>query len=238
VLYSWLETQKGAAQVATQAQIDANRANAQKSTGPRTPEGRDAVRLNGLRHGLRAETAVLPVEDPAEFDELKQQLQAELKPIGAQETILFEDIVLAAWRLRRARSYETAVTARLYRGAHYNLGGRRGENPDPMECFGAMLHEDAEGKKVLDYVARIEGRYRRTYHQAIRELRQLQATRPPAQVVAPQPQPEPELELEAELALVAQSAATAPGASPAPAKPVIAGRNGHFDVPAGPPPSR
>jgi hypothetical protein len=185
--------------MATQAQIDANRANSQKSTGPRTPEGRDAVRLNGLRHGLRAETAVLPVEDPAEFDNLKQQLEAELKPIGAQETILFEDIVLAAWRLRRARAYDTAVTARL-------LAANVVE-PDAMKRFGAMLHEDAEGKKVLDYVARIEGRYRRTYHQAIKELRQLQSMRPPAQTAAqPQPGPEPQ----PELALVAQVAAPAP----------------------------
>jgi hypothetical protein len=189
--------------MATQAQIDANRANSQKSTGPRTPEGRDAVRLNGLRHGLRAETAVLPIEDAAEFDNLKQQLEVELKPIGAQETILFEDIVLAAWRLRRARTYETAVTARLYRGANND--------------FGAMLQEDAEGKKVLDYVARIEGRHRRTYHQATKELRQLQAMRPPAQTVAaqsqPRPEPQPEPDPQSELALVAHTAAAAPAAS-------------------------
>jgi hypothetical protein len=181
--------------MATQAQIDANRTNAQKSTGPRTPEGRDAVRLNGLRHGLRAETAVLPIEDPAEFDQLQQQLKAELQPIGAQETLLFEDIVLAAWRLRRARAYDTAVTARLLAA---NI-----VEPDPVKRLGAMLHEDAEGKKVLDYVARIEGRYRRTYHQAIKELRQLQATRP-----AP-PQPEAAPEPRAKLALVAQAAASA-----------------------------
>jgi hypothetical protein len=186
--------------LATQAQIDANRANAQNSTGPRTPEGRGAVRLNGLRHGLRAETAVLPDEDPAEFEQLKDQLEAELQPIGAQETLLFEDIVLAAWRLRRARAYDTAVTARLYRGARKHLINQR-VDPEPMRCFGLFLHEDAEGKKVLDYVARIEGRYRRTYHQALKELRQLQAMRPPAQTIArPQPEPPPEL------ALVAHSA--------------------------------
>jgi hypothetical protein len=220
-----------------------NRANAQKSTGPRTPEGCDAVRLNGLRHGLRAETAVLPIEDPAEFDHLKQQLESELQPIGAQETILFEDIVLAAWRLRRARAYETALTARLYRGAQKHLVSQHVE-PEPMKCFGLMLHEDAEGKKVLDYVARIEGRYRRTYHQSIKELRQLQATRPPAQTIAVQATPEPLPP--PELALVAQAAATAPVASTklipvndGAAMSLInfARRHGLLDPPAGSPPS-
>jgi hypothetical protein len=46
----------------SQRQIDANRRNAQFSTGPRTPEGRAAVGLNALRHGLSAQTSVLPGE--------------------------------------------------------------------------------------------------------------------------------------------------------------------------------
>ena len=42
--------------MATEKQFEANRQNAQKSTGPKTPEGRAAVRLNGVKHGLTAET--------------------------------------------------------------------------------------------------------------------------------------------------------------------------------------
>ena len=53
--------------MATQAQIDANRRNAQKSTGPKSRPGKDKTRFNGLKHGLRAEQVVLPGEDPAEF---------------------------------------------------------------------------------------------------------------------------------------------------------------------------
>ena len=48
--------------MATEKQIAANRLNAQKSTGPKTPEGRAAVRLNGVKHGLTAETLVLPAK--------------------------------------------------------------------------------------------------------------------------------------------------------------------------------
>ena len=52
--------------MSSELQIEANRLNAQHSTGPSTPEGRVAVRLNGLKYGLYAETLILPGEDPAE----------------------------------------------------------------------------------------------------------------------------------------------------------------------------
>jgi hypothetical protein len=162
--------------MSSQAQIDANRANAQKATGPKTPEGRAAVRLNGLQHGLRAETAVLPCEDAAEFDSLKQEFESEFQPVGAQECFLFEEIVLAAWRLQRARIYETALSSRLFRTAS-NHQIRSGASPDDLKALGAMLLEDAEGKKLLDYVSRIEGRYRRTYSKAVRDIRELQEAR-------------------------------------------------------------
>jgi len=55
----------------SERQLNANRRNAQFSTGPRTPEGRAAVAHNALRHGLTPQTAVLPNEDPEEFGELR-----------------------------------------------------------------------------------------------------------------------------------------------------------------------
>jgi len=56
--------------MATPAQLAANRANAQRSTGPRSVEGKSASRFNALKHGINAETAVIPGEDPAEYAEL------------------------------------------------------------------------------------------------------------------------------------------------------------------------
>ncbi len=53
--------------MATTEQIAANRKNAKKSTGPKSPSGKATTKLNGLKHGLRAEQVVLPTEDPAEF---------------------------------------------------------------------------------------------------------------------------------------------------------------------------
>src|SRR6266481_5959999 len=66
--------------MATIKQIEANRRNALKSTGPRTPEAKAAVRMNALRHGLRARTVVLPAENPQEFHQLCNDLETEWQP--------------------------------------------------------------------------------------------------------------------------------------------------------------
>ena len=66
--------------MATPAQITANRANAQKSTGPRSAEGKSASRFNALKHGIDAASIVIPGEDPADYDALVAQYQREYQP--------------------------------------------------------------------------------------------------------------------------------------------------------------
>ena len=63
--------------MATPAQINANRNNAKKSTGPKTPEGRAAARLNGLKHGLASDILVLEGESESDFENLLDSLEAE-----------------------------------------------------------------------------------------------------------------------------------------------------------------
>jgi hypothetical protein len=93
-------------------QSEANRRNALKSTGPRTPEGKDAVRLNALKHGLLSQELLLPGEDPATLKELSERLVAELRPEGELEILLVEEIIAAYWRLRRLRKVEASIFAR------------------------------------------------------------------------------------------------------------------------------
>src|SRR5207237_7561707 len=93
--------------MSSQQQIEANRLNAQKSTGPATPEGRAAVSLNGLKYGLYAETLILPGEDPAEFDALLDRLDAEHQPATPTEGAFVSQIAMATWR--RARIHRTEV---------------------------------------------------------------------------------------------------------------------------------
>jgi hypothetical protein len=95
--------------MASEAQIAANRLNAQKSTGPRTPQGRAAMRWNPLRHGLSAATVVLFYESEAEFEQFRQDLALDFEPVGAEECALVEQIATLRWRLRRASRAEAAL---------------------------------------------------------------------------------------------------------------------------------
>jgi hypothetical protein len=58
--------------MATQKQIEANRRNAQKSTGPKTEAGKATAKFNALKHGMTAEVAVLPHEDKHSYEELRR----------------------------------------------------------------------------------------------------------------------------------------------------------------------
>src|SRR4028119_2437075 len=101
----------------SEKQIQANRRNAQRSTGPKTPEGKAAVRLNANKHGLRSQEVLLPGEDEDALKELDENLRAELQPVGELENLLVDGIVTAYWRLRRLRRVEAGIFAReLYGG--------------------------------------------------------------------------------------------------------------------------
>ena len=94
--------------MASPAQLEANRRNAKKSTGPKTPEGRAAVRLNGLKHGLTSKILVLEGESRAGFENLLDSLEAEHQPATPTEVILVRQMAMAAWRLQRVVHMEAA----------------------------------------------------------------------------------------------------------------------------------
>src|SRR5258708_323854 len=94
------------------ARLPANRAHSLKSTGPRPPEGKEASRLNGLVHGLRAELAIIPGEDP---EALRRRLDVWTDELGAEtesERYLVEAAVNASWRMDRCRAPEAAALTR------------------------------------------------------------------------------------------------------------------------------
>ena len=90
----------------TEAQIEANRRNAQLSTGPRTPEGKARSSQNALKHGIRAQAILdaqftLLGEDPQQFASLLDALADDLQPVGAIEATCVEAVALSLWRHRR-----------------------------------------------------------------------------------------------------------------------------------------
>jgi hypothetical protein len=82
--------------MATQSQIDANRINAQKSTGPKTPEGKAKSRRNGLQHGLTAKTCMLADEDPDGLLDLLEEIREKFNPQDTDEDFLIERMAKAA----------------------------------------------------------------------------------------------------------------------------------------------
>ena len=95
--------------MASQAQITANRNNSQKSTGPRSDEGKAAVSKNALKHGLFTNEAVIAGESIDDYNLSREQLLDELKPVGKMETILAERIVSLTWRLKRIEKFQNLV---------------------------------------------------------------------------------------------------------------------------------
>jgi hypothetical protein len=93
----------------SEARIKANRENAKKSTGPRSPAGKAASSRNRLGHGLCTETNFLPSEDPAEFVSLYHDLRSRFRPVGDGEEKLVMRIAAAQWRLHRALPVETQI---------------------------------------------------------------------------------------------------------------------------------
>ncbi len=96
--------------MATKAQIDANRQNAQKSTGPRTDQGKAASSQNALKHGLCTSEAVIHGENRGDFDLHREAFLAEWRPVGVTESMLAERIVSLSWRLRRAELMQNQAT--------------------------------------------------------------------------------------------------------------------------------
>ena len=93
----------------TARQLEANRGNALKSTGPRTINGKQASRRNALRHGLTAETLIEPLEDPESYRAFEAAIVAEYLPQSPVEMQLVHRLASLFWRLRRATSIETGL---------------------------------------------------------------------------------------------------------------------------------
>src|SRR3954447_22714047 len=94
------------------ARLAANRANSKRSTGPRTPQGKSVSKMNGLVHGMRAESEVLPGEDA---EELRRRYEAWADELGAEteaERCLVRAAVNASWRIDRCRAAEAAALTR------------------------------------------------------------------------------------------------------------------------------
>src|SRR5690242_3435940 len=97
---------RGLTALTSDRRAEANRQNACVSTGPRTSGGIEAVRFNALRHGLRSLETVIPGEDPEAWEAHRAGIVEDLRPAGAMELALAEQIAAKLWRLGRVVRHE------------------------------------------------------------------------------------------------------------------------------------
>ena len=145
--------------VISEKQQQANRQNAQKSTGPKTPEGREAVRFNALTYGLRTRETILERENAREYSELWDELDAEWQPQTRTERLYLETMVTSQWLLKRIAESEQQI---------YTIA-------NVEQRF-----------KMLAYVYKMRAQLERSFRTAVADMKQSQKERKAVQTQPPQ----------------------------------------------------
>ena len=150
--------------MATPAQITANQANAQHSTGPRSAEGKARSALNHLNHGFRSQSVLLPGDDPAEYEALLEELAAHFSTRDLSEQRMVREMADAEWRLRRTRNYQQAI---LTRKIEELAPLHPGTDPITLQAlaFDALLNESSSFAQFLRYETKYERQYNTAYNQ-------------------------------------------------------------------------
>lgn len=90
-------------------QLEANKINALRSTGPKTEFGKAKSRGNAWKHGLTAKSLMIWEEKPSQFARLAADLEAHYRPANSMEHLLVDRVAALMWRLRRVPAFEAAV---------------------------------------------------------------------------------------------------------------------------------
>jgi hypothetical protein len=161
--------------MSTETQISANRLNAQKSTGPKTPEGKEKVSQNAVTHGLTAFRPVLANEDPEEYTLFRDDFFRHHAPVGILEESLAQRAADSFWRLQRAQDYETAVLNTLITEARNVSDGIVGVSDNHL--LGQVLLDDFRQTHCLEKIQKYEMALERSFYRTVKELRHLQSQR-------------------------------------------------------------
>ena len=157
----------------SQAKLEANRRNAQKSTGPVTPEGKRRSSLNALRSGLHGAIVCLTAEDFAAYTKHTEEILAQFKPSGAMERFYAVSIAENTFRLIRARSFENGMLAQGFR-THVDSANTGHPQSDAMVAQAITWHEQAQQLQAL---ALYENRISRIVDKDTATLKALQKER-------------------------------------------------------------
>jgi hypothetical protein len=161
--------------MATIKQIEANRLNAQHSTGPTSPEGKAAVRFNALKTGIHAQSQVIPGEDPAALALLIAEYYDRYQPATPEVRALVDTLITAEWLQRRFRTLE----AQIWR---FNLEGLY----TPVKGLEMAQVCDPSCEDFNRLQRRIDAADR-TYHRTLLTLQKIESRAPNSPPPAPGP---------------------------------------------------
>ena len=151
---------------------DSARANGAKSRGPKTEAGRARSSQNALKHGLTAQTLLLPSEDPADFDALLTAYLQHLQPDGPIELDLVHEMAASKWRLNRI----ALIEAQLFAEAIDHVEEYSDDPLTPVQGLASAFERLANGTS-LTVLHRMESHLARAYSRALRDLLQIQRLR-------------------------------------------------------------
>jgi hypothetical protein len=184
--------------MSTESQILANRLNAQKSTGPRSIEGKAAVSQNAVKHGLLAERDVICSESQADFDLYRDQILDELNPVSPMESMLAERVVALSWRLKRVCRFQNlaidalnadnassplkkltqslflkSATRDFAKGEYYDQSQVAPSASDDHLALGRLAVKDFANARVLDRLLMYERRIESSLYKTLLEFQRL-----------------------------------------------------------------
>src|SRR5689334_16579113 len=155
------------------SQTEANRANAQLSTGPKTDDGKKRARLNATRHGLTGQVMILSTEELAAYKRHCEIFRKQHKPAGEYEEILVQILADTTWRLLRVPAIEAGILAhgRGRRGHYISV-----EDAELRHSL-ATASEFRNQARALANITLYEQRLTRQFERTLEQLRTLQSER-------------------------------------------------------------
>jgi hypothetical protein len=167
----------------TPKQREASRANAQKSTGPRTTAGKAVSRFNALKHGIYAVHQIMFDETPEDLAELTAEYHELYSPADAKQRLLVDTLVHNEWRLRRMRRVE----AELWQTAYNTFIVENIDRTSTCTSGDAF----ATGSATFERLQRVVNSCERLYHRTSQELERLQEVARAHGLRTPQKESEP-----------------------------------------------
>ncbi|MEZ5359170.1 MAG: hypothetical protein R3F48_10115 [Candidatus Zixiibacteriota bacterium] len=198
----------------SQKQIEANRQNAKKSTGPKSKQGKSQSAQNSIKHGLYSKQILIQSphysEDPAEYEELYRTLEADLQPRTAFQELLLEKITNCLWRSRRIIQAESAeiradllkterkVETRIDYMEHFvHIPNKKEIDAITLNCIhDSLIPSDRKSLNLLRYEMRMDRQLSRLFwlYQQSKSLTKL--PKKAKQVIIPAPETETDLKNE------------------------------------------